>query len=176
MRTATAFLTGMLLLAVIACARSSVSPTAPTRSPSASQVTTLTGGSYYLTLSSTMTPVTTSDGRTFQTSLCLSLNGGAPTSGRFPVTVQPSSDAWVARAATGTLTLALTLDGSNAVGQISGRAVSVDGTVSVDVNATATGSVTATDALSGGLTGRVEFSAAGGRSGCEANTWQLSRD
>lgn len=169
MRAATAFLTGMLLLAVIACARSSVSPTAV---PSHS----LTGGSYYLTLSSATAPVTTSDGHTFQTSLCVSLNAGAPTSGRFLVTVQPSSDAWVARAATGTLTLALTLDGSNAVGQISGRAVSVDGTVSVDVNATATGSVTATDALSGGLTGRVEFSAAGGKSGCEANTWQLSRD
>lgn len=176
MRPATASLPGVLLLAVLAFACSGATPTAPTGNGSPGGVATLTAGSYFLTLSAATTTVTGSDGHTFQTQLCMSLNGGAPTSGRFLVTLEPSSNTWVARAVTGTLTLAFKIDGGSATGPISGGATSVDGNVKVDVSGTAAGSVNAPDVLFGDLTGRADFSTTGGSSGCSANTWKLSRD
>jgi len=201
MRAATALLLAGLLAAplTVACGGSPVggSPVTPTQNPGAPQGATLTPGAYILALAGATETLTTPDGRTFSTSLCMSVGRSnpagpsGPTSGKFPVTLEQAGSSWAVRAANGNLKFAFSTDGDRVLGQMYGTATTLDAQVWVEVGLTCgipegcpggpsqsapvTGTITATDTIAGAVKGQVYFTGNGAVSSCSANEWTLSR-
>lgn len=164
----------LALAALVALACGAGGPVSPSDSPTSPSLVVLTPGPYTLTIAAGGPPSGGPSGW-----LCMHTGGGATAAASFTVTVVQEADGLHGATPDGRLTFNFTVAGRELSGLIRGTAGGGSG-VTVQVGGDAggqarlAGRLTSSTTVDGDVLGRVDFSEAGGTTGCSENRFTLA--